>query len=150
MYTFIIRQKVRTAFDKLSAGDYEYTLQRLSPDFEHIFPGDHAFGGRRRTVASFRRWFQRLFLVFPDLTFEIRTIVVKGPPWNTVVVVEWVDRSVTSDGQPYVNEGVHVMRVRWGRISSFHVYLDTQKLAEACHRLELSGVSEAGASPIVD
>jgi ketosteroid isomerase-like protein len=75
-----------------------------------------------------RRWFERLFLLFPGLNFEIKDILVKGWPWNTVVVVEWIDRATTKDGQPYVNEGVHIIRFCLGRLVELHAYLDSQKV----------------------
>ena len=55
--------------------------------------GDHSFGGARHSIAAFRQWFERLYEVFPDLQFEIKTVIVKGWPWNTTAVVEWEDQA---------------------------------------------------------
>ena len=150
MYHAITRGKLRTVFRELGRGNYEVTFGSLAPVFEHVFAGDHAFGGTRRSVPSFRRWFERLYKVFPDLQFEVKTLVVKGWPWNTLAVVEWEDWANTRDGNGYRNQGVHVIRLRWGRVVSLHVYLDTQKLADACRRQAQQGLPDAVAAPIVD
>jgi ketosteroid isomerase-like protein len=150
MYHTIVRRKLTTVFANLGKGRYEGALQDLAPSFTHTFAGDHAFGGTRRSVASFRRWFERLFLVFPDLSFELRTIVVRGWPWDTTAVVEWTDRASTLDGRGYVNDGVHIICLKWVKVVEFRVYLDTQKIADACRRQAEYGRVEAVAAPIID
>lgn len=114
----------------------------------HSFPGDHALGGVRRTPEGMRRWFKRLYKVFPDLRFEVKGVVVRGWPWDTAVAVEWTDRAATADGVPYVNEGTHFIRLRNGKVTYLHAYLDTQKVAEVCDRLAAGGMAEAAAPPI--
>ncbi|MFN8376039.1 MAG: nuclear transport factor 2 family protein [Anaerolineae bacterium] len=150
MYHFIIKRIVRSVFDNLTAGDYEATLKQMAPTLEHVFPGDHALGGKRHTREAMRRWFQRLYCIFPNLQFEIKEILVKGYPWDTVAVVQWVDRATPVDGQPYVNEGVHVFRIRWGRGVGIYAYMDTQRIEEVCQRLVKLGIAEASAPPIID
>ena len=75
-------------------------------------------------------------------------MVAKGWPWRTVIAVEWVGRATLQDGEPYLNAGTHVMRLRWGRIVYIHAYEDSQAVAEACRRLVANGVEEAAAPPI--
>jgi ketosteroid isomerase-like protein len=150
MYHMITRRKLKNVFDQLSRGNYEVAFPELAPAFEHVFRGDHTFGGTRRTTASFRRWFERLYEVFPDLQFKIKNILVKGWPWDTVAAVEWEDWATTRDGKKYRNEGVHIIRFRWTRVVSLHVYLDTQKLADACRLQASLGVSQAMAPQITD
>ena len=150
MYHLLIRRRLHRVFQHLSTGNYEYALSQMSERFEHLFSGNHPLGGTRHTLTGFRRWFKRLYQLFPDLRFEIKNIFVNGWPWNTVAVVEWIDRATLADGQPYINKGVHVIGIRWGRVTSLHVYLDTQVIMEACQRLALAGVSEAKEALIVD
>ncbi len=149
MYHYIFEKKLRRVFKELNAGNYEPVLSTLAPRFEHRFLGDHSFGGVRYTVESYRRWFQRLFVVFPDLRFEIKGVLVKGWPWDTVAVVEWVDFMTTWDGQLHSNSGVHVMRFRWGRAVEIRIHLDTQKIAALCRSQAQLGVEEAMAAPIL-
>jgi len=150
MYHRVLRGKLANVFEQLSVGNYEVAFGDLAPRFEHVFAGDHAFGGTRRTTASFRRWFERLYLVFPDLRFRVLNILVKGWPWDSVAAIEWEDWASTRDGQGYTNRGVHIMRLRWTRVVSLHVYLDTGRLADACRRQAEHGLPEAVAARIED
>jgi ketosteroid isomerase-like protein len=64
------------------------------------------------------------------------------------LVAEWIDRATPADGTSYENRGVHVLKLRWGRIVSIHAYLDTQIVAAASRRLAEHGFPEAAAEPI--
>ncbi|NYF33593.1 MULTISPECIES: nuclear transport factor 2 family protein [Sphingopyxis] len=151
MYHAIVRRQVRKIFAGLSRGDWESALAGMADRFEHIFPGDHALGGTRHSKAGLRAWFQRLFAVHPVLKFEIKHIASSGTPWDTTAVIEWRDRAVMADGDTsYVNDGVHIIRLRWGKIVSLHPYLDTAKYAAALKRLADTGFAPAAAPPIED
>jgi hypothetical protein len=41
-----------------------------------------SLGGSRHTRDAMRRWFERLFRLFPDARFELRAVAVDGWPWN--------------------------------------------------------------------
>lgn len=71
-------------------------------------------------------------------------------PWDTTAVVEWRDSATLADGTRYVNDGVHVVRIRWGRVVSLHAYLDTEVFANACRTMAAAGISEASSVPIED
>ncbi len=146
----IVERKVRENFAQLSAGNYEFVLSQMAARFEHFFSGTHPLGGRRQTVGAMRRWFERLYVINRNLRFEVLNIAVSGTPWNTNVVVEWIDRATLANGDPYINQGVHFVRMRWGKIVSLHAYLDTQIFAESCERMAQNGISEAAAAPITD
>ena len=151
MYHVIVRRQVRKIFEGLSRGDWESALGGVAERFEHIFPGDHALGGTRHTKPGLRAWFTRLFSVHPRLRFEIKHIASSGAPWDTTAIIEWRDYAVMADGDTsYVNDGVHVIRLRWGKIVSLHPYLDTQKYAAALRRLAGTGFAAAAAAPIED
>ena len=151
MYHTVIRQKITKVFEQLSRGEYEPSLAQIAVgNFEHKFPGNHCLGGTRHTVDGMRRWFRRLFVLFPRLEFEIKNIFVKGGPVNTLVAVEWIDRGITRDDKPYDNCGTHILRLQWGRLVSIHVYLDSQKIAQECQRMTQQGIAEAAAPPIED
>jgi ketosteroid isomerase-like protein len=97
-----------------------------------------------------RNWFQRLFRLLPHLTFNIKHISVSGPPWDTTIVVEWRDTATLPGGAPYVNDGAHVIRMRWAKVTSLHAYLDTEILALAFRKMAAEGIGEAEAEPIQD
>jgi ketosteroid isomerase-like protein len=150
MYHAIVRRRVRGIFDALGRGDYEIAMAGFAPRFEHIFAGTHALGGERHTAAAMRRWFERLFRLFPQLAFNIKHIAVSGPPWDTTIVVEWRDTAALPGGASYVNDGAHVMRMRWGKLTHLHAYLDTEIIALAFRKMAAEGIEEAGADPIRD
>jgi ketosteroid isomerase-like protein len=150
MYHYIVEQKLRQAFRQLNAGDYNSILRQFAPRFEHFFSGQHALAGTRHTPSANEAWYRRLAVLFPDLRFEVKNVVVSGWPWNTRATIEWVDHFTLRDGQRVSNAGVHVFRLRWGRVVGLHIYCDTQKLATVCGLLAQQGVNDAAAMPIVD
>ena len=151
LYQEVVKRKALESFAQLSAGNYEHALQQMAPEFDHFFSGTHALGGRRHSPDTMRRWFERLYRINQTLRFEIQDISVSGAPWNTAIVIEWVDRARLADSNDaYVNQGVHFIRMRWGKVVSLHAYLDTQVWRDACERMARAGVSEAVAAPIVD
>ena len=114
----------------------------------HVFPGDHAPRGVRRTREGMRLWFRRLYTISPELHFEVTDVLVRDCPWDTTVAVQWTDRATPLDGITYTNEGAHILRLRRGRLVALYAYLDTQKVADACDRLAAGGMVEAAAPPI--
>jgi ketosteroid isomerase-like protein len=149
MYHMIIRKRISSVFERLSKGDYEYALSDVGTTIEHRFAGEHCLGGTRTSARAMHHWFERLFRLFPNLRFEMHSIAVSGGPWDTTVVVEWTDRATPADGKHYVNLGVHVIRMRWGKVVSIHAYLDTQVLIATLDRMFVNGIEEAKAPPII-
>ena len=149
MYKTIAKRKAKANFEKLSAGEWRATLADIAPDVHHIFPGDNAMGGERHSRDAMERWFERVYTLFPKLSFEVKRIAVHGPPWDMWVAVEWVDSAQPRGGIPYENEGAHWIRLQRGKATYIHAYLDTEKVTEACNRLAEQGVEEASAPPIV-
>jgi ketosteroid isomerase-like protein len=152
MYHYIVRQQMRRFYHQLSQGHYEPVLRRYGTRLRHghTFSGDHPLGGTRHSVSLIRRWHERVAVLFPALRFDVKRIVVNGWPWNTTVAVEWEDRAAPRDGGDYVNEGVQIFRIRWGRPVGVHFYLDTMRVEEVCRRLAEQGVPEASAPPLED
>jgi ketosteroid isomerase-like protein len=146
----IIRSKIRRAFKQLNERDFASIVKQFSPDAEHIFYGNSALGGSRFAPDSIRRWYRRLAQVFPTLRFDLKKITVNGWPWDTAVAAEWVDYIVAKDGAKFSNQGVHTFRVRWGKVTSLHVYCDTEKLDRVLAHQVAQGIYEAAAPPIVD
>jgi len=65
-----VERNVRVTFRRVGQRDYETLLEQTASSVFHVFPGDHALGGTRHTREGLRRWFERLFLLFPELHFE--------------------------------------------------------------------------------
>ena len=149
MFHALVRRRIRATLDAMSRGDYSVALDGLAEEVHHVFAGDHALGGERHSREAVRRWFKRL-LRLSDLRFDVQRVLVAGPPWNLVVGVEWIGHATPKAGEPYVNEGAHVIQIRRGRVVYFHAYEDSQKVADACRRMADAGIEEAAAAPIVD
>ena len=149
MYHMIVKKNVTSVFSRLNKGDYEYALSGIGTTIEHCFAGEHCLGGKRTSTEALRHWFERLFRLFPNLRFEMHSIAATGWPWDTTVVVEWTDRATPADETDYVNSGVHVIRMRWGKVVSIHAYLDTQVLIDTLSRMAVHGIEEAKAPPII-
>jgi ketosteroid isomerase-like protein len=147
MYHRIVKRKLRRAFDDLNAGRYDRIVPQFAPTHRHVFFGEHALGGTRRGLDATRAWYARLARIFPDLCFDIRAIAVTGWPWNTVAMIEWTDRFAIN-GVPGNNQGVHVFRLRWGRVVELSVYCDTAKLGRYLEDKAAGGLDEAVAPPI--
>ena len=145
-----VERNVRATFRRVGQRDYETLLEQTAPSVLHVFPGDHALGGTRHTRDALRRWFERLFLLFPELHFEVKEVAVRGLPWDATIMVQWENRGRARDRQSYANQGAHVLRLRWGRVIYLHEYLDSQRVAAVCRRLARQGVSEAAAEPLTD
>jgi len=148
VYRQIVEAKLRRAFDALNRGDHAPVLAAFGAPVEHVFYGRHALAGRRDAMAAIVPWYARLKALLPDLRFEIQAIAVRGMPWNTVALVEWRDAFSLRDGSRRGNQGVHVLRLKWGKVVSLRVYCDTQVLAGALQELQAQGVAEAGLPPI--
>lgn len=69
--------------------------------------------------------------------------------WDSVVA-QWTARLRPCTGETYSNDGAHWIRVRWGKVTCLHAYLDTQRIANACRQMAEEGVAEAAAAPIAD
>lgn len=149
MYHMIVKRRLASVFERLGKGDYEYALSDVGTTIEHHFSGDHCLGGRRTSARAMRQWFERLFRLFPNLRFDIHSIAVSGGPWDTTAVIEWTDRATPADEKDYLNSGVHVIRMRWGKVVSIHAYLDTQVLIDTLNRMAVNGIEEAKAPPII-
>ena len=40
-------------------------------------------------------------------------------PWNTTVAVEREDKAIPANGEPYINEGVHIIKMKWAKLCIF-------------------------------
>jgi ketosteroid isomerase-like protein len=150
IYRSIVEHQLRRGFDALNRGDHAPVIALFSAPFEHVFFGDHALGGARHKMSSIVPWYRRLKTLFPDLRFDIESVAVRGLPWNTVAMVEWRDQFTLRDGSRRSNQGVHVLRLKWGKVVSLRVYCDTQVVASALRELAGQGVADADLPPIDD
>jgi ketosteroid isomerase-like protein len=148
MYLFFVRRKLREVFRRLNAGDFAFVRRQFHPGAEHWFSGDHALSGRRTSPEGIAAWYTRLAAVFPGIRFDVKKLIVSGTPWDTQAAVEWTDEVRDRNGVPLPNQGVFVLRLRWGRAVEFHVYCDTARIEKNLGILAAQGVEQAAAMPI--
>lgn len=148
MYHAIARRRAAAMFDLLSEGEWERVIDHLADDVCHTFPGRHPLGGTRHSRAGVQRWFERLDRLFPGHTFRVQRVVSRGWPWDTWIAVQWSAAMRPATGQPYANHGSHWIRIHWGKVKSFHGYLDTQLIVDSCEEMAQAGIDEAAAPSI--
>ncbi|WP_261556367.1 nuclear transport factor 2 family protein [Frankia tisae] len=150
MYHRFVAGKVRGAFAQISAGNWQAMIDAMAPEFTYRFYGEHALSGERHTKATLALWWQRNFRLMPDPHFEVRDIVVAGPPWRTRVAT-LVEVSATVAGEvPYRNVFMQMMKMSWGRITDIRTLEDTVVLQRALNSAAQHGSAEALADPITD
>ena len=85
----------------------------------------------------------------PNLHLEINNIWVKGPPWHTMVFVQWDGTATLLNGGGYFQHAIHVITLRWGKIAALDVFEDSQEVARALAVQAAAGLDEAVAEPIL-
>ena len=148
MYHAIVKRRVEAMFAAVSSGNAQPVLDGFARRFEHHFIGHHALGGTRTSLEKTRQWYERLYRLLPDIRFELRAMRIAGPPWNTLVSVDWLESNSGTDGVRTQTAGVHVARLVWGRMTYLGIYPDTVGLENTLQRLARAGNAEALAEKI--
>lgn len=125
-------------------------MKAVAPGVHHRVSGTHALGGERHDKESLRRWFERFGRVLPNLQIKVTNVWVMGWPWHTTVFAQW-DGTATLLGRDtaYVNRGLHVFTLRWGRVHALEEFQDSQAAAHALAVQAANGIKEAVAEQIV-
>jgi ketosteroid isomerase-like protein len=149
MYHAIVKRFARKTFLRVNQKDYAAILKDCTPDVHHRFGGNHALGGDRHDREALKLWFERLGRVFPTLQLTVHDVWVTGGPWNTIVIIRWTSVQNLPDDSPYKNHGVHVLRMRWGKVFDIDANEDSQLVAAGLQICAAHGVGEALAPPIL-
>jgi ketosteroid isomerase-like protein len=149
MYHTIVKRIARKNFERVNQHDFESLLADCVPAIRHQFGGTHALGGVRHDKDALRRWFTRLQTVLPDLNLLVTDVWVKGAPHNTTIIVRWEARATLLDGSPYRNRGVHIIKMRWGKVADIDAHEDSEAVVNGLAIQARRGIAEAAADPIV-
>ena len=149
MYHAIVKRIAKKNFERVNQRDFDSLLKDCVPNVYHQFGGTHALGGKRHDREALGRWLGRLARLGPDMKLTVRDVWVKGLPHNTTVIVRWTNTDSLPDGSRYENHGVHVIKMRWGKIVEIDANEDSQAVAEALKMRAAYGNEEAAAPPIV-
>ena len=150
MYHAMVKRIARANFLRVNNKDYEALLKGCAPDIYHRFGGNHALSGERHDSEALRRWFARLERLAPHLTLTIENIWVKGLPHDTIIIIRWSATDAPPDGFAYRNHGVHIVRMKWGKVVAINADEDSQAVAENLARQAAMGIAEARAAPITN
>jgi ketosteroid isomerase-like protein len=148
LYSHFVKKSARQNLSNVQKHNYAEVLSAVVPNVTHHFAGDHSLGGTRHDAVALRLWVERLGRVLPNLQFEINNIWVKGMPWDTTVIGQWVATAKLMNGDSYVNPGIHIIKLRWGKVYSLDVSEDSQAVAEGLAKQGKAGIEEATAQKI--
>ena len=150
IYSSIVESIIRKSFQAVQDHNYDEVLKGVSSrNLTHRFAGPNSLGGTRHDKEAMGRWLKRLGTVMPTLKLDVKDVVVHGGPWDTTAMVRWVATNTLANGEPYVNPGVHIIKLRWGKAYDFDVYEDTFVVTDGLEKQAKSGIAEASAPQIV-
>lgn len=149
LYSYIVEKRIRQTFEHVNNHRWNEALEAVAPHAYHRVSGVHALGGERTGKEAIRRWFERLGHVLPNLHIKVNRIWVKGWPWDTTVFVQWDGKATLHNGAPYINRGLHVFTLRWGRVFALEEFQDSQAAALGLASQAAAGLKEAAAEQIV-
>lgn len=149
MYHAIVKRIARKNFLRVNQKNFDAILGDCAPDIHHRFGGTHALGGERHDKEALARWFDRLGRLGQHLTLTVEDVWVKGLPNDTTIIMRWSATDELPDGSSYRNRGVHIIRMRWGKVVDIDAHEDSQAVGSNLARQAELGVAEAAADPIV-
>jgi len=89
-------------FDSLNRRDLERMGDLLAGGAEFFFPKTQPLTGKE----SILRFFKILFRQYPELSFNVQSIIIEGQK----AAVHWTNRGINRKGEPYDNEGVTLFK----------------------------------------
>lgn len=148
VYHSVVKRIARKNFLRVNEKQFDALLKDCAPNIHHRFAGNHALGGERHGREALRLWFARLGRLGSTLQITVHDVWVKGMPWNTTIIIRWSATQEMPDGSPYLNRGVHIVRMVWGTIIDIDANEDSQIVAESLKVMAAHGTAEALAPAI--
>jgi len=149
LYSYIVEKSIRQSFDHINNHRWDAAVKALAPHVHHRVSGTHALGGERHDKQAMRRWFERFGRVLPNLQIKVNKVWAMGWPWHTTVFARWDSTATLLNGDAYVNRGLHVFTLRWGKVYALEEFFDSQAAARGLAAQGASGLEEAVAEQIV-
>lgn len=126
MLSWLAKQLITRIMARTRAGDIRPTVMLDTPDMQFVFPGSNSWSGHYLGRDQHRRWLERLARV--GVKTEPDEVLAGGWPWNMTICVRgrcWWDNS--GGERIYNNRFVIWSKLRWGRVTHYEVYEDTEK-----------------------
>jgi hypothetical protein len=126
MLSWLAKKMLARDMARLRDGDYSAQLSRVAEDVRFRFPGSSSWATELQGKKDLERWLQRFVRVglqiFPD------EVVVKGPPWETTLIVRGPIHLKSPAGEiVWENRYVIWGRMSWGLLREYEVYEDTER-----------------------
>lgn len=128
MFSWIAKRMLQRDMALLNAGDHRPLMRMYAKDVRFRFPGDSSWACEIEGRDELERWLRRF--VETGLEIHADEVIVQGPPWHTTLCVRGTDHLETEDGRVYENRYVIWGHMRWGRLTDYEVYEDTQASKE--------------------
>jgi hypothetical protein len=128
MLSWLANKVLTHNYERLRAGDYRPTLRLDSRDVRFRFPGNNSWAGEIHGKPELERWLQR----FVALGMQIYAdeVVVKGLPWRTTICLRGHNYLRAPTGETvYENRYVIWGHAKWGLVTDYEVYEDTEQTA---------------------
>jgi ketosteroid isomerase-like protein len=128
MRAWLALKLTRHTMARLREGDPGPTLALDTDDVILRFPGLNSWAGEFKGKEAVAAWLDRFTQVglqsFPD------EVTVNGPPWRmTLAIRGHISLHDQTGNAVYDNRYVIWGSLRWGRLTEYEVYEDTQKSA---------------------
>jgi len=150
IYNYIVKKKIQQTFDDVNNHRWAEAVKAAVPHVHHRVSGAQALGGERHTREDLRRWLERVGRVLPNLHMKVNNIWVKGWPWHTTVFAQWDGTATLLNGDSsYLNRGLHMFTLRWGRLYALEEFHDSEEVARALATQAEFGLEEAAADQII-
>ena len=104
--TMLDEKTIHHFFNLINQRDLDTLLAILAEDAEFYFPKTQPLLGRNRIL----KFFKLLFKQYPELTFEIKRIIIQGGN----AAVHWTNEGLSRKGDDYRNEGVTLFETETG------------------------------------
>lgn len=141
MYKTAVRLALRHGLGRLNAGEAGVLLRLARPDARLAFPGANSWAAMNRPVEKGRHQhvthrgraelaaFAERYLA-EGIQVVVEDVLVNGGPWKTRVAIRAHNFIRGDDGRDrYHNRFVAILELRWGRLSSWEDYEDTERVA---------------------
>jgi ketosteroid isomerase-like protein len=127
LYAWAVRSMLHRTLRRFREGDFEPLFRTYADDIRFVFPGHNSWAGKFRGREEVERWVRRVYQV--GLRLEPHEILILGPPWDTTVCLRFTDRCTAPDGTiVYTNQGMVFGKLSWGKITSYEIHEDTEKV----------------------
>ncbi|MGP4003746.1 nuclear transport factor 2 family protein [Streptomyces sp. 8N706] len=126
LYGAAVGAMVRYNARRLGEGDLEPQLRAYADDVRFVFPGRSSWAGEFRGKREVEKWLRRFVDV--GLKIEFDDVLVSGAPWATRLCLRFHNYCEDEKGEiVYTNEGTIYGHARWGRLTHYVVFEDTQR-----------------------